>query len=128
LGTDKVIKAAGVVGLGTFLSRILGLVRLQVIAYTFGYSAITDAFWIGFTLPNLLRSLLAEGALSTAFIPVFSEWLAKKGEKYLQFPEKSSKVIKFARLTVRSESDTVTNHEKASGKYSFSGIHRTRLQ
>ncbi len=81
MGTDKVIKAAGVVGLGTFLSRILGLVRLQVIAYTFGYSAITDAFWIGFTLPNLLRSLLAEGALSTAFIPVFSEWLAKKGEK-----------------------------------------------
>ncbi|GAI58488.1 unnamed protein product, partial [marine sediment metagenome] len=81
MGTDKVIKAAGVVGLGTFLSRILGLLRLQVIAYTFGYSAITDAFWIGFTLPNLLRSLLAEGALSTAFIPVFSEWLAKKGEK-----------------------------------------------
>ncbi|MFQ6066503.1 MAG: murein biosynthesis integral membrane protein MurJ [bacterium] len=81
MDTDKVIKAAGVVGLGTFLSRILGLVRLQVIAYIFGYSAITDAFWIGFTLPNLLRSLLAEGALSAAFIPVFSEWLAKKGEK-----------------------------------------------
>jgi putative peptidoglycan lipid II flippase len=84
LGTDKVIKAAGVVGLGTFLSRILGLVRLQAIAYIFGYSAITDAFWIGFTLPNLLRSLLAEGALSTAFIPVFSEWLAKRGEKEAQ--------------------------------------------
>jgi putative peptidoglycan lipid II flippase len=81
LSTDRLIKAAGVVGLGTFLSRILGLVRLQVIAYVFGYSAITDAFWIGFTLPNLLRTLLAEGALSTAFIPVFSEWLAKRGEK-----------------------------------------------
>ena len=73
-------RAAGVVGLGTFVSRIFGLVRLQVIAYIFGYSAATDAFWIAFTLPNLLRSLVAEGSLSTAFIPVLSEWLTKKGK------------------------------------------------
>ncbi|MEA3485882.1 MAG: murein biosynthesis integral membrane protein MurJ, partial [Candidatus Aerophobetes bacterium] len=78
---STIIKAAGIVGLGTLLSRILGLVRLQVIAYIFGSSASTDAFWIGFTLPNLLRSLLAEGALSIAFIPVFSEWLKTKGEE-----------------------------------------------
>ncbi len=77
---EGIVRAAGVVGLGTFFSRILGLVRLQVIAYIFGYSAATDAFWIAFTLPNLLRSLLAEGALSTAFIPVLSEWLTKKGK------------------------------------------------
>ncbi|MEA1965043.1 MAG: murein biosynthesis integral membrane protein MurJ [Candidatus Aerophobetes bacterium] len=77
---DAVIKAAGIVGLGTLLSRILGLVRLQVIAYIFGYSEATDAFWVGFTIPNLFRSLLAEGALSAAFIPVLSEWLSKKGE------------------------------------------------
>ena len=75
------IKAAGIVGVGTLLSRILGLVRLQVIAYIFGYSAATDAFWLGFTIPNFFRLLLAEGALSTAFIPVFSEWLTKKGEE-----------------------------------------------
>ncbi len=81
MNKDKVIKAAEIVGLGTLFSRILGLVRLQVIAYVFGYSAATDAFWIGFTLPNFFRLLLAEGALSTAFIPVFSEWLSKKGEK-----------------------------------------------
>jgi len=81
LKKSTIIKAAGIVGLGTLLSRILGLVRLQVIAYIFGSSAATDAFWIGFTLPNLLRSLLAEGALSTAFIPVFSEWLKTKGEE-----------------------------------------------
>ena len=80
MNKDKVIKAAGIVGLGTLFSRILGLVRLQVIAYVFGCSAATDAFWIGFTLPNFFRLLLAEGALSTAFIPVFSEWLSKKGE------------------------------------------------
>jgi len=80
LKKDAVLKAAGIVGLGTLLSRLLGLVRLQVIAYIFGYSEATDAFWVGFTIPNLFRSLLAEGALSAAFIPVLSEWLSKKGE------------------------------------------------
>ena len=77
---EGIVRAAGVVGLGTFLSRIFGLLRLQVIAYVFGYSAATDAFWIAFTIPNLLRSLVAEGSLSTAFIPVLSEWLTKKGK------------------------------------------------
>jgi len=77
----KIIKAAGIVSLGTLFSRITGLVRLQIIAYIFGYSQATDAFWLAFTLPNLLRALLAEGALSTAFIPVFSEWYSKRGEK-----------------------------------------------
>jgi len=81
LNKSRVIKAAGIVGLGTLFSRILGLVRLQVIAYIFGYSAATDAFWLGFTIPNFFRLLLAEGALSTAFIPVFSEWLTKRGEE-----------------------------------------------
>ncbi len=80
LTEEKIVRAAGIVGLGTFASRIFGLVRLQVIAYVFGYSAATDAFWIAFGLPNLLRSLLAEGSLSTAFVPVLSEWLTKKGE------------------------------------------------
>jgi len=81
LEKERIVKAAGIVGVGTFFSRLFGLVRLQVIAYIFGYSPATDAFWIGFTLPNLFRSLLAEGALSTAFIPVFSEWLRNKSRK-----------------------------------------------
>jgi len=81
LKKETLIKSAGVVGLGTFLSRILGLIRLQVIAYIFGYSPATDAFWIAFSIPNLLRALLAEGALSVAFIPVFSEWLSRRGEE-----------------------------------------------
>jgi len=81
LKKSSIIRSAGVVGLGTLLSRVLGLVRLQTIAYIFGSSRATDAFWMGFTLPNLLRSLLAEGALSAAFIPVFSEYLSTRGEK-----------------------------------------------
>jgi len=76
-----IVKAAGIVSIGTLFSRITGLIRLQIIAYLFGYSPATDAFWLAFTLPNTLRALLAEGALSAAFIPVFSEWCSKKGEK-----------------------------------------------
>jgi len=78
---SRIIKSAGIVSLGTLLSRIFGLIRLQTIAYIFGSSEATDAFWMGFTLPNLLRSLLAEGALSAAFIPIFSDYLSTKGEE-----------------------------------------------
>jgi len=69
------------VSLGTFISRITGLIRLQVIAYLFGYSQATDAFWFAFSIPNLLRALFAEGALSSGFIPVFSEYSSLKGDK-----------------------------------------------
>lgn len=81
LKNTGIVKAAGIVGLGTLFSRITGLIRLQIIAYLFGYSTATDAFWLAFTLPNTLRALLAEGALSTAFIPIFSEWFSRKGEE-----------------------------------------------
>ncbi len=63
--------------IATFCSRILGLVREQFIAYIFGASGMTDAFYVAFRIPNMLRDLLAEGALSSAFIPNFLE--AKKG-------------------------------------------------
>jgi len=58
---------------GTFVSRILGLVREQAIAYAFGASAATDAFWVAFRIPNFLRRLFAEGSFSVAFVPVFTE-------------------------------------------------------
>jgi putative peptidoglycan lipid II flippase len=57
----------------TFLSRILGLVREQVLAAKFGATGLTDAFTIAFRLPNMLRDLFAEGAFSSAFVPVFTE-------------------------------------------------------
>jgi len=56
-----------------FLSRILGLVRDQVMAYFFGTSFINDAFNVGYNIPNLLRRLFGEGALSTAFVPIYNE-------------------------------------------------------
>lgn len=57
----------------TFASRILGLVREQVLAAQFGASGLTDAFTIAFRIPNMLRDLFAEGAFSSAFVPVFTE-------------------------------------------------------
>ena len=57
----------------TFVSRILGLVREQAIAYAFRVGTQTDAFWVAFRIPNLLRRLFAEGSFSVAFVPVFTE-------------------------------------------------------
>ena len=67
-------RAAGSVGIAVFLSRILGLVREQVLATLFGASNQMDAFVVAFRIPNLLRDLFAEGALSSAFVTVFSEY------------------------------------------------------
>jgi putative peptidoglycan lipid II flippase len=64
---------------GTLASRILGLVREIVTAAWFGASGVLDAFNVAFTLANLARQLLAEGALSASFVPVFSRVLKEKG-------------------------------------------------
>jgi putative peptidoglycan lipid II flippase len=73
-----VVRAAAVVGAATLASRVLGFVRDLVVALSFGAGPVTDAFFVAFRLPNLLRRLLAEGALSSAFIPVFTEYLATR--------------------------------------------------
>jgi len=75
---DGVVRATGVIGLATLLSRILGFIRDVVVAGTFGAGSATDAFFVAFRIPNLLRRLLAEGALSPAFVPVFAEYLANR--------------------------------------------------
>ena len=66
-------RAAGVVGLAVMCSRILGLIREQVCAALFGGGGAMDAFTVAFRIPNLLRDLFAEGALSTAFVATFSK-------------------------------------------------------
>lgn len=62
-------------------SRILGLVREALLAAVFGVSWLTDAYVIAFRIPNLLRDLFAEGALSSAFVPTFSEAMANGGRE-----------------------------------------------
>lgn len=78
---EQVSRAAGVVGFYTFLSRILGLVRDMVFARYFGAGLIADAFFVAFRIPNLLRRLFAEGSLTIAFIPVFTEYLRQKSRE-----------------------------------------------
>jgi putative peptidoglycan lipid II flippase len=72
-------RSAGLVGIFTLASRILGLVRDAVMAAIFPKAA-TDAFLVAFTIPNVLRRLLAEGALTVALIPIFTEYREQKGE------------------------------------------------
>jgi putative peptidoglycan lipid II flippase len=72
---SHLIKAAGVVGSATLASRILGFVRDAVIAWFFGAGFSSDAFIAAFRIPNLLRRLFAEGSLSSAFVPVFAEYV-----------------------------------------------------
>ena len=64
----------------TLLSRILGFVRDFVIARTFGAGLATDAFFVAFKLPNLLRRMFAEGAFSQAFVPILGEYKNKRGD------------------------------------------------
>ncbi len=74
-----VVSAVGAIGLATLTSRVLGYVRDMVVAHAFGAGPVTDAFLVAFRIPNLLRRLLGEGALSTAVIPVFTETLTRGG-------------------------------------------------
>src|SRR4029079_5887240 len=72
-------RSAGVIGATTRTSRILGLVREQVMAYFFGASNAVDAFNVAFRIPNLVRDLFAEGAMSAAFVPTFTRTVARDG-------------------------------------------------
>ncbi|MAQ15708.1 MAG: murein biosynthesis integral membrane protein MurJ [Sandaracinus sp.] len=74
----SIARRAGVVAAGTLASRILGAVRDAVIAASFAVAA-TDAFWLAFTIPNALRVVLGEGAVSGAFVPVLTEVREKEG-------------------------------------------------
>ncbi|MDI9459989.1 murein biosynthesis integral membrane protein MurJ [Candidatus Darwinibacter acetoxidans] len=77
----QVTRAATVVMAAILVSRILGFLRERAVAEVFGRTATTDAFFAAFALPDLMYQLLVGGALSSAFIPVFTEYLAKDEEK-----------------------------------------------
>ena len=76
----RLARSTAIFALATGLSRILGLVREIVAAYYFGAAGKINAFTVAFQVPNLVRSLVADAALSSAFVPVFSE-LLEKGER-----------------------------------------------
>jgi len=74
-----VLRAAGAMGAATLISRIMGLVREQAFAFLFGASNATDAFNVAFRIPNLLRDLFAEGAMSASLVPTFTQTRERQG-------------------------------------------------
>ena len=77
----RLLKSTATVGANTMLSRVLGLVRDVVIAWGFGASGATDAFFVAFRLPNFLRRLFAEGAFSQAFVPIVGEYKSQRSHE-----------------------------------------------
>ena len=76
-----IAKSAGIMGLATLCSRILGFIRDIVIARLFGVYVYAQAFVIAFKIPNLFRDFVGEGAANAAFVPVFSEYITKHSKE-----------------------------------------------
>ncbi len=76
----SVAKSAGIVSIAVMFSRVLGLVREMIFARYFGAGFLYDAYQAAFTIPNVLRDLFAEGALSAAFVKVFTDYQINKSE------------------------------------------------
>jgi putative peptidoglycan lipid II flippase len=79
--SPSLARSAAAAGAATITSRILGVVREQVIAAFFGAGLATDAYQVAFRIPNLLRDLFAEGAMSAAFVPTFTRHLTTSGRE-----------------------------------------------
>ena len=76
---SRITRAAGVMSLATLISRILGYIKDMIVATFFGATASADVFYVAFRIPNLLRELFAEGSMSSAFIPVLTEYQTRFG-------------------------------------------------
>jgi putative peptidoglycan lipid II flippase len=79
--SGSLARSAGLISVATLTSRVLGLVRDQVLAYLFGAGNAVDAYNVAFRIPNLIRDLFAEGAMSSAFVPAFTRRLARDGRE-----------------------------------------------
>lgn len=80
----SLFRSAATVSSFTLISRITGLIRDVLIAGTFGAGPLTDAFWVAFRIPNLLRRLFAEGAFSQAFVPILGEARSTRSTRDVQ--------------------------------------------
>jgi putative peptidoglycan lipid II flippase len=78
--SSDVVRSTGIVAASTLASRILGFIRDMLMAAVFGASGATDAFFVAFRIPNMLRRFVAEGTLTISFIPVYTEVLLHRGE------------------------------------------------
>jgi putative peptidoglycan lipid II flippase len=80
--SSRLARSAGVISVATLASRILGVARETVLAYYFGASAAMDAYNVAFRIPNLLRDLFAEGAMTAAFVPAFTRTIETRGREH----------------------------------------------
>lgn len=96
---SKLIRSVGIFSAMTVLSRILGLVRDILIALLFGASAMVDAFFVAFKIPSMFRKILAEGAFTQAFIPIFAQQQQQAPEKLRQFVGKVMGTLMSAAVT-----------------------------
>ena len=77
----SIARNASIVSAATLLSRLLGLVRDLIMAYALGASVLADAFFVAFRVPNMLRSLFAEGSMTMAFVPTFVRVRKEEGDQ-----------------------------------------------
>src|SRR5262245_66590318 len=102
----NLLRALATVSSFTLLSRILGFVRDFFIARVFGAGLVTDAFFVAFRIPNLLRRLFGEGAFSQAFVPILSEYRDKQSpEETRALVDSVSTVLFLAQIGRASGSD-----------------------
>jgi putative peptidoglycan lipid II flippase len=80
-GSHRLARSAGLIGIATMMSRVLGLARDVVYAWLFGAGDQMDAFNVAFRIPNLVRDLFAEGAMTAAFVPTFTRYLTVRGRQ-----------------------------------------------
>src|SRR3954447_22503988 len=83
-GTDGFLRSAGTVSAAVAISRLTGMAREMIMARLFGAGEVYDAFLLGMRIPNLARNLFAEGALSAAFVPIFTQYLKTRGTRDAQ--------------------------------------------
>lgn len=95
----NLMRSAATVGGTTFLSRILGFVRDMMVASAIGTGPIADAFFVAFRFPNMFRSIFAEGAFNSAFVPLFAKRLEAEGEASARrFAEEATSALLFVLL------------------------------
>ncbi len=96
----KLVKTASVVAVSTFLSRITGFLRDMLFAKILGAGIASDAFYVAFRIPNMLRELMAEGSISAGFIPVFTEYLTKRSRQEAASLARAAFTLLFFILTI----------------------------
>ena len=89
----KIIKASATIGKFTLLSRIFGLIRDLFMAVVVGTSMIADSFFVAFRFPNMFRALFAEGAMNSAFVPIFVKSLNKDKDQAIAFAKQTGTLL-----------------------------------